>query len=209
MREETEKILLADCRYPGFGRSSTRSGLQTLRDAGVWEILFPSVAYDEAAVCAMKALPDCGLPVRMALLCRSAEVEAAEAAMKRLCFSARQTAQTVSILRALRSLNAPLVEQAKLGPEALHAARAILAALEDPALAQLESSLARLKGRPMGLKELAVSGADLRPLFQQAGVPMREMGGMLEALWSAVLEGETVNCRDALLQSCVRRLKNA
>lgn len=210
MREETEKILMADSRYPELKRSfpATESGLKTLETIGVWNTLFAGVPYDETAVCALKKLPFLSLPVRMALLCRSAETAAAETMMKLLNFPARDISQTLSILRAARCAHAPLVELAKLGWEALEAAQSVLTALEDPAAMTLAQALRILSDKPMGLKELAVNGTDLKPLFEQAGIPLRALGGLLEALWSDVLENHVENSREKLLKRCMDLIGN-
>ena len=199
-RDEVEKILMADFRYPEIVRRfpATESGLRTLQAVGVWETLFAPVAYDEAAVCAMKRLSLASLPVRMALLCRDASAEEAEKMMKRLHFSARDAAQTAACLRAMQPIS--LMEAAKLGWEALDAARLVLLALEDQAgIERMEALFAALEGKPLSLKELAVSGKDLKPVFERQNRPMKEMSQALEALWLAALEGRVENTREALL----------
>jgi len=59
--------------------------------------------------------------------------------------------------------------------------------------------LDQLAGKPLTLRELAVSGSDLKPVFAQQNRPMREMGTVLEQLWQAVIEGRIPNERGALI----------
>ena len=202
-RDEVEKILLADFRYPMLKRRfpATESGLRTLHVAGVWEALFPSVVYDEAAVCAFKRLRSSDLSVRLALLCRNAPAEHAEAMMKHLHFPAKVVAKALVCLQAMQP-EISLLACAKLGMEALESARDILCALEDEtALARMDQTLKRLQGKPLSLKALAVNGADLKPLFEKQGRPLREMSSVLDVLWEAVLNGETENTKEALLDA--------
>ena len=202
IRDEVEKTLMADFRYPTLRRRfpAAESGLKTLHAAGVWETLFAPVAYDEAAVCALKRLTLPSLPVRMALVCRSASIKDAQAMMQRLHFPSKETAQMAACLQAMQP-QPSLLAYAKLGMETLLNAQAILRAVEDePGLARLDEALCALRGKPLSLKELAVNGADLKPLFEKQGRPMKEMSGVLEGLWQDVLEGKAENAKDALLK---------
>ena len=200
-REEIAKLIMADFAYPTLKRRfpAAESGLRTLHLSGTWPFLFGKVAYDEAAVSALKRLALPSLPARLALLCRHADPADAEAMLKALQFPAKDAAQTLAVLRAVQQALSPM-EAAKLGMDVVQTAREILRALEnEAAIAQLDHTLNTLRGKPLSLKELAVSGADLKPLFLKQGRPMKDMGVVLDRLWMAVLEGKAENQKEALL----------
>ena len=70
--------------------------------------------------------------------------------------------------------------------------------------------LAALADKPLSLKELAVGGDDLRPLFVQKGVATKQMGPLLHDLWRFTIEGRYPNQRQALLDAAsgwLNRLK--
>jgi len=125
--------------------------------------------------------------------------------MQRMRFSVKETAMAQSYVTAIQTISAaPLFQLVKLGSDALETALAAFRALGDEAGEQAaQAVLQRLNGKPMTLKELAVSGNDLKPVFLQQNRPMREMGAALEGLWQAVIEGVTPNERDALLQHSI------
>lgn len=197
LKEEVQKILMADGRYPMLKRrfSATKSGLETLRQAGLFAVLFPGLAYDEAAVAALAKLAAFGLPVRMAALHSHAEETVLSGVMQRLRFTVRETEEALRVHRAMRETD--VLHQAKLGMEALKTAERILEALG--IANHLAQTIGHLQSKPLSLKELAVNGSDLKPLFVQQGRPLKEMSAVLEALWRAVLEDKAENTKKALL----------
>ena len=203
LRDELCKTLMADLRYPTLRRRfpATYSGLSTIDRIGAWVHLFGETAFDDEAARALSRLRVPALPARMALLMRKADPSQVEAAMQRMRFSAKETAQTVLYLNALRTVcTADVFSLAQLGADALQTAASCFEALGDSnGQFAAESALEKLAGKPLSLKELAVTGSDLLPLFAQKNRPMRDMGGILRRLWQAAVEGEAPNERNALL----------
>lgn len=203
MRDELQKVLMADLRYPTLHRRfpATYSGLGTIRRIGAWPYLFGDTAYDEEAAAALCCFAVPTLPARMALLMRRADPAQAAQTMQRMRFTAADADLTRVYVTAMQTLAAaPLPEAAKLGRDALETALAAFRALGDEAGAQAaESVLNRLQGKPMTLRELAITGNDLKPVFARQNRPMREMGTVLDSLWRAVLEGDVPNRREALM----------
>ena len=199
LRDELQKVLMADLRYPMLRRRTpaTASGLRTIRDCGAWETLFGGMAYDGAAVDALIRLRGT-LPERMALLLQDAQN--VEANMLRMRFSTREARQAADCIRAMQPL--PLFDLVKLGREAVSSASRCLRALGDERFARLDALLA--SGTPMSLRELCVSGNDLKPVFEAQSRPLREMGQELERLWRGVVEGAWPNERGALLRQAER-----
>lgn len=204
LRDELQKTLMADLRYPMLKRRfpATYSGLSTIAGIGAWPHLFGETAFDEEAANALSRLSVPALSARMALLLRKADTAVVEKALQRMRFSAKETAETLLHLQALQTVQtADLFTLAKAGRHALTTVCACFAALGDAAgQAAAETALRKLEGKPMSLKELAVNGADLIPLFKAQNRPMKDMGGVLENLWKAVVEGRAANERSALLQ---------
>ena len=60
-------------------------------------------------------------------------------------------------------------------------------------------ALDALRDAPWSLRELAVGGDALMPLLAARGVPARQMGRLLEALWRMAAEGRVKNEPAALL----------
>lgn len=193
LKEEVQKILMADGRYPMLKRRfpATRSALETLRDIGLFDRLFSGLGYDESAIAVLEKLNAATLPVRMAALARNAQEECLLGAMQHLRFTVRETEEALRIHRALHETD--LLALAKLGADALKAA----ADIQKAAGEQTEEN--RLLGKPLSLKDLAVSGSDLKPLFDKQNRPLKEMGTVLENLWRAVLEGKAENTKEDLL----------
>ncbi len=202
LRDELQKVMMADLRYPTLRRrfSATFSGLSTIRQIGAWPYLFGDLPYDEPAAQALSRLTVPTLSARMALLLRkSAPVQAGEV-MQRMRFSVKETQAAQNVITAMQNMDAPLFALVKLGMDALQTALAAFIALGDEAGAQAAHAvLAKLDGKPMTLREVAVSGNDLKPIFLSQNRPMREMGQVLNALWQAVIENDVPNQRDALL----------
>lgn len=207
LRDELQKTLLADLRYPMLKRRApaAASGLKTLAAVGAWPYLFDGAPFDAQAV---EALADARggaspLALRMALLLRGQSPCKVEAVMRRLRFSQKDTALAARYLKAQQDIacGAPdAFAAAQLGADALDAARAAFAALGDTAALHRAQALKRsLAGAPLSLKELAISGEDLKPLFAQRGIPMREMGGLLHMLWRMAVEKTAQNTREGLL----------
>jgi len=203
LREELHKVLMADLRYPMLPRRfpATYGALSALHRIGLWESLFGGVAWDEEAAASLRRFSVPDFAARMALLMRRAAPEEAAAAMHHMRFPSADAERTQRCVSAMHKIpSAPLAELAKLGRDALQTAHAAFCALGDEANAHAaEAVLHRLHGKPMTLRELSVSGSDLKPLFVRTGRPLREMGAVLEALWRAVLEDEIPNERGALM----------
>ena len=204
LRDELQKVLMADLRYPMLERRfpATFSGLDTIHCIGAWPYLFGDIAYDETAASALRGFSVPTLPARMALLMRKADPARVGDCMQRMRFSAKETAMAQSYVTAMQTISsAPLFQLVKLGQDALETALEAFRALGDESGIQAaQSVLQKLTGKPMSLKKLAVSGNDLKPVFEQQNRPMREMGDVLNRLWQSVVEGETSNERTALLR---------
>ncbi len=214
LRDELQKTLLADLRYPMLKRRApgTASGLKTIFSVGAWPYLFESAPFDAQAVEALERA-DGGqspLPLRMALLLRGQSPERAGDVMRRLRFSQRDTALTMRCLTAQQGIASGTLaafDAAQLGTDALEAVRAAFCALGDTAALERAEALGRsLAGAPLSLRELAISGEDLKPLFAQRGVPMREMGSLLHMLWRMAVEKTAQNTRDDLLAAASKAL---
>ena len=82
-------------------------------------------------------------------------------------------------------------------PEVMMAAgsKPVLSADEARAAGALDT----LRDAPWSLRELAVGGDALMPLLAARGVPARQMGRLLEALWRMAAEGQITNETAALL----------
>ncbi len=203
LREELHKVMMADLRYPTLPRRfpATYGALAALHRIGLWETLFGGVAWDEEAAASLRRFSVPDFAARMALLMRLAAPEETAEAVRRMRFSSADADHTQRCVSAMHKIpSAPLGELAKLGRDALETAHAAFCALGDEAGEHsAEAVLQKLNDKPMTLKELSVSGSDLKPLFVKTGRPMREMGSVLEALWQAVLEDEIPNERGALL----------
>ena len=121
--------------------------------------------------------------------------------MQRMRFSVKETDMARAYVTAMQTLSsAPLFDLVKLGRDALEVALAAFRALGDETgVRSAQDELQKLDGKPMTLKELAISGNDLKPIFQQQNRPMREMGSVLNALWQAVIQDEIPNETSALL----------
>lgn len=208
LRDEWEKILLADLRYPMLKRCrpATASGLLLLRDVGVWPYLAGNLPFHEAAARAMERMP-LGLAPRMALLFSGVAPDGVLAVMQRLRFSSAQAQAAAGYVRALQGWNC-LFEAAQMGVETLETAAAIQRALgqsDQP----FQDALHALADKPLSLRQLAIGGDDLRPVFQAKQVPMKRMGALLNFLWQSVVEGRKPNERDALLHAAVQWLNQA
>jgi len=203
LRDELQKVLLADCRYPTLQRRfpATYSGLSTIHRIGAWPYLFGDIAYDDEAAAALRGFAVPALPARMALLMRRAVPVKVAECMQRMRFSVKETDMARAYVTAMQTLSsAPLFQLVRLGRDSLEVALAAFRALGDETgVRSAQDVLQKLDGKPMALKELAVTGNDLKPVFQQQNRPMREMGSVLNALWQAVIQGEIPNETTALL----------
>lgn len=198
-KEEWQKLLMADGRYPQIARKepAAYSGLRTLNQIGAWPL--HEAGFDEAAARALALLPDAPLPARMALLMRSISPEAAGAALLGMRFAKTVAAEAARYAAALQTPE--LAAAARLGLDALRFAQDAHAALGEEAEARSTADVLRsLEGKPLSLRELAVTGGDLKPLFLENGLPLKDMGRTLDKLWLSVLRGECANEKHALLQ---------
>lgn len=203
LRDEWQKILLADLRYPMLKRRApaTASGLKTLWDCGAWPFLVDA-SYDAEAAAALAALgwEDAPLAGRLALLLRGMEPSDLQSALLRLRFSNRDAALAARYAAALRCAYADAFETVKLGRDAVAYAAAAFHALGDTAgEARAAGALDTLRDAPWSLRELAVGGDALMPLLAARAVPARQMGRLLEALWRMAAEGQITNETAALL----------
>lgn len=203
LRDEWQKILLADLRYPMLKRRApaTASGLKTLWDCGAWPFLVDA-SYDAEAAAALAALgwEDAPLAGRLALLLRGMEPSDLQSALLRLRFSNRDAALAARYAAALRCAYADAFETVKLGRDAVAYAAAAFHALGDTAgEARAAGTLDALGDTPWSLRELAVGGDALAPLLAARGVPARQMGRLLESLWRMAAEGQITNETAALL----------
>lgn len=211
LRDELEKVLMADLRYPTLARRApaTASGLETIARAGAWPYLFGSIPFDQEAARSLKRL-NAPLPIRLALLLHRASSEDVRDCLSRMRFSQRDTALAVRCIRAAQGVFAGTLapfDAVRLGMDAVFAARDIALALEDENAAEASRSLlARLETRPKALGELAVNGDDLKPLFDGRGLPLRGMGALLETLWRMTVEGFAENEREALIRAAEAEL---
>ena len=210
LREELQKTLLADWRYPQLKRRSpgTESGLRTILHIGAWPELLGALPCREENLTALsrqtavKGLPP--VSQRLALLLAGAAPSQAAAPLEALRFSRRET-DAVLRLMACYALETPTpVQTARAGLEVLEGTVQMLTALGQPERAAHWKEQLRLlqeSGAPLSLKELAVCGDDLLPLFRASGEPMNRMGSLLNTLWERAVCGELPNRREALLEA--------
>ena len=208
LRDEWQKTLLADLRYPMLKRRApaTASGLKTLRDCGAWPYLLDA-PYDVEAVNALAALgwEDAPLAGRLALLLREMKPSELQSALLRLRFSTRDAvlaARYGAALRHFATQQDGAFETVQLGRDAVTYAAVAFQALGDAAdEARAKGALDALRDAPWSLRELAVGGDALMPLLTARGVPVRQMGRLLETLWRMAVEGHTQNETAALLRA--------
>lgn len=203
LRDEWEKTVMADLRYPTLKRREpgAAAGLATLQACGAWPYLAGGLAYDEEAARALCRLRSPALPARLALLLRAARPEEARSTLLTLRFSLHDADCAARYLSALRLPDAAPFAWAQLGPDALAFAQDAFSALDDEAgLARAQSAARTLAGKPLSLRELSLNGDDLKPLLAKNGLPPRQMGRTLQALWQAAVEGRVPNTKEALLQ---------
>lgn len=215
LRDELQKILLADLRYPMLRRRrpATRSGLETLCAIGAWDGLLDGAPYDAAAADALAALSweEAPLAGRLALLLRGCAPERVQRLLLNLRFANRDAALAGRYAAAVRMLSADGTDgfaAVKLGRSAVRYAGAAFRALEDAAGAcRTRVLLDRLAGAPWSLAELRLSGHELLPLFRQRGVAAARMGAVLESLWRGAVAGTIPNDPDALLAAAAALLE--
>lgn len=233
LRDEWEKTVMADLRYPTLKRREpgTAAGLATLHECGAWPYLADGIAYDEeaakalwrlngptlpaAALTARRMQPDVRmypapevLPARLALLLRAAKPEEARNTLLTLRFSVHDADCAARYLAALQLPDESPFAWAKLGPDALAFACDAFSALGDaPGQARAARAAQALAGKPLSLRDLALNGDDLKPLFAQNHIPPRQMGQTLQALWQAAVEGRVPNTKEALLQRAAQEMK--
>ena len=139
LRDEWQKTLLADLRYPMLKRRApaTASGLKTLRDCGAWPYLLDA-PYDVEAVNALAALgwEDAPLAGRLALLLREMKPSELQSALLRLHFSTRDAVLAARYGAALRHFatgQGGAFETVQLGRDAVTYAAVAFQALGDAA----------------------------------------------------------------------------
>lgn len=215
IRDELQKVLLADLRYPTLHRSkpAAASGLHTLYQIGAWPWVMGKTTYDAQAVDAMGALPQIDgvspLSLRMALLCRQTAPVSVEQEMLGLRFSALEARQTAQLLEAIANLlgEQDIVRAAKAGLCAMIGSEALLYALGQKQAADCGLALRKRlidKNLPLTLRELAVNGNDLRPVLEKRSLPVASTGQLLRWLWESILRGELPNQRTALLAAALQ-----
>ncbi len=223
LHDELLKILLADFRYPGLARQvpATASGLLTVKAVGAWEILWPELPYEEERVGLLGrlAVPEGALPIaaRLAFLFWDAPATALERELRSLHFAAQEIQQALVFSAIMQRLLSPpfsAFAAAQGGLPGLlfaQAAFALLAEAGDPrrraafgqatGLGQALLGQLQKEGIPCSLRELAVNGNDLLPLFHRRGASPKGMGELLSALWQACVEERLENRREALLRA--------
>lgn len=216
LRDECEKILRADERYPTLARkaSAARTGLKTLYDVGAWPYLFKILPYDERAVCAMGRLrmPEGISPVtgRLALLFWQAREDVIRGDLSFLRFATKELEQVAACVHLTQKLLHGAVaafEAVRMGMPIIAFAQNALEAVGESAAAEKAAALYRIlsqKTIPCSLRELNVSGNELLPLLN--GRPQRELGALLLWLWEGVVERRLPNEREALLQAAQKWL---
>lgn len=208
--EEIKKIMLADLRYPKLSRRApaTASGLMTLHRIGAWEILFDGIAYDEQSVNALAHLriPDglSSLAARLALLLRNADRSELEPVLRFLNVSIRDIEQVATMLIALHGIETgelSAFDAIKLGKNALFFAQYAFEALHEPQnMDRAKTLMTRLENKPKSLKDLAINGNDLIPIFIQLDMPKALMGSVLEEIWRMTIGQPLPNEKETLLR---------
>ena len=216
LREELQKTLLADWRYPQLKRRrpGTESGLRTILHIGAWLELLGSLPCREENLSALKnqARMETLPPVsqRLALLLAGAAPSQAAAPLEAMRFSRREVEAALRLMDAFLLDEPTSVQLARAGLEVLEGVCQMRSALgqreQADGLAGRIRSL-RESGAPLSLKALAVSGDDLLPLFRTAGVPLSRMGGVLNALWERAVSGRVPNRREKLLGAAKQMLE--
>lgn len=218
--QELGKLLLGDGRYPSLKRRvpGVTGALETLRVTGAFPLLFPALWYDALAAAALPAYrtPDevDALAGRFALLFYAQEPALIGEGLAALRFPARVAEQAQELARVTRGflLGQPtLFESVQNGVPALCHAESALYALRGviPAYTVLFSQVNRTlramipHAVPKSLRELAVSGNDLKALCSGP-----RLGTLLTRLWRGVVEGGLPNEREALLREAQRLLTN-
>lgn len=211
LRDECEKILRADERYPTLARKApaTQTGLRTLHTVGAWPYLFKGLPYDEQAICAMGGLqtPEDISPVagRLALLFWQAHEDVIRGDLHFLRFAAKdiqQAAACVHLMQRLLHGAVATFEAIRMGIPIIGFAQNALEAVGESAAAEKAAALYRTlsqKTVPRSLRELSVSGDDLLPLL--GGRPRRDMGALLLWLWEGAVEQRLPNEREALVKA--------
>ncbi len=160
---------------------SALEGLKTLRKTGVWDFLFPGLGFDESAV-----LDGSSLEKRLSALFAAADPDRVQEALLRLRLPNREAGLVRRVIWLSQNPDAPLRLLAACGPDAL---------------ALCPAALQRLHGKPLSVRDLAVSGNDVKPLLLAQNRPMKDMGRVLDSLWERVLSGELPNEKQALLDA--------
>ncbi len=216
IRDELEKIVMADLRYPSLPRRvpGTAAGLKTINDTGAWPYALPGLVYNGPAAEALSglAMPEDApaLAGRLATLFSASSAAGLEAGLKRLRFSSKVAGRAGALAEALQKISAGEMtpfDAVSAGLPAVRFARAALTALGDPAGAGRARELEqRLAGAPLSLRELAVGGAELLPLFQARHCKLSQMGRVLNGLWRRTVEDGLPNRRETLMREAERML---
>lgn len=227
--EEIKKIMLADLRYPMLRRRTpaTASGLRTIHEIGAWDFLFGGAAYDERSAQAMAGLmggdrgsegkadgeekrngeaKEGGAAAgRFALLLRGVQAERLEPVLRFLSVSMRDVQQAAVLHRALNGIKdheLSLFDGAVLGLDALLFAERAFAALGEAELSNVAHLMvADLAQKPLSLKELAINGRDLLPIYARYGAPLSSMGSLLQDLWRLTIDQSLPNQKADLLRA--------
>ena len=220
LRDELQKTLLADLRYPPVSQtrgelprlpSSSLEGLRTLVAVDAWPYLLGQLAFDAHAAEALSqySAPDDALAGRLALLLHTSPVCDVLTALQTLRFSTK-TCKTAALFvdTAQRMADGRLTryEAAQAGREALlHARNAFAALKQRDALTRAETMRDDLRNAPFSLAELAVGGDELTQLCDLLGVSHARIGTALHQLWQEVCEGALPN-ESAALQNRAKKI---
>ncbi len=208
LRDEWQKIIMADFRYPSIQRKqgATFCGLHTLHTCDAWQYVAGAMPYEEDCVEALARLevPN-GLPLfpaRMAMLLLHADPSDLSHCVH-LCFAKKDVTLAsllIACTQACESQTLTLFEGAQFGRDALRFACASLEALHSPSLDFAKKMDDRLQTRPCHLKELSINGHDLLPLLKKHQRAPKEMSALLHTLWEHVVNDQVANERTDLLQ---------
>ncbi len=216
--QELHKLMLGDERYPSLPRrvSGVTSALETLRITGTFPLLFPALHYDALAAAALPAYRTPAdvdaLAGRFALLFYAQQPRLIGESLAALRFPARvceQAQRLAQVTRGFLTGQPTLFESVQSGVPALCHAESALYALQGviPAYKVIFSQVNRTlramipRAVPKSLRELAVSGDDLKTLCSGP-----RLGALLTRLWQAVVEKKLPNEREALLREAQRLL---
>ncbi|NLO84309.1 MAG: hypothetical protein GX096_02630 [Clostridiales bacterium] len=149
---------------------------------------------------------------RFALLLRGVQEEMLEPTLRFLSVSIKDVQQATLLHRALNQIKEhelSLFGGAVLGIDALLFAQRAFAALGEAELSNAaHSMIADLAQKPLSLKELAINGRDLLPIYARYSAPQSSMGSVLQDLWRLTIDQSLPNQKADLLLASDQMIKN-